>query len=175
VASTRVFVDDAVNGDLPKLCARAGVPTDSVLRIDKPVGGLGAVWLLLLLLGPFGALAILGLLLFGAGRERLTVRIPYSRTADEQDRPWRSVRFVAGGVTVAALLMAMGNNWLLRNASLWVAMGAVVVALVSHSVLYFRRVDVELDGSRRWVTLSGVHPDFADAVDRQTALHRLSR
>jgi hypothetical protein len=174
VASTRVFVDDAVNGDLPKLCARAGVPTDSVLRIDKPVGGLGAVWVLLLL-GPFGALAILALLLLGTGRERLTVRLPYSREAEEQDRPWHTARFVAGGVAVAALLAAIGHNWLLRNASLSVAIAAGVVALVSHSVLYFRRVDVELDGSRRWVTLSGVHPDFADAVDKQTALHRLSR
>jgi hypothetical protein len=33
--------------------------------------------------------------------------------------------------------------------------------------LAFIRVGISLDASRRWVTLAGVHPTFAAAVERE--------
>jgi len=51
------------------------------------------------------------------------------------------------------------------------ALGAAFLlgALVLHVNVAIKAVGVSLDGSRRWVTLSGVHPDFARAVELHEA------
>ncbi len=36
-----------------------------------------------------------------------------------------------------------------------------------HGLVYRQSVGISLDGSRRWVTLSGMHPDFVQAVREQ--------
>src|SRR5579872_339974 len=83
VASTRVFVDDAVLGHLPPVCVKDGIPTSDSLVLTENVGGrtgLGIAWLLLLV-GPLGWL---GLLILSASRQSgdiLTVTLPYSEVA----------------------------------------------------------------------------------------------
>ena len=44
------------------------------------------------------------------------------------------------------------------------AMGAAAVALATEWQIGRRTVGVDLDASRRWVTLTNVHPNFARAV-----------
>lgn len=44
MAAVRVFVDDAILGRLPMVCARTGRPADVVISSTRPVGGgLGAL------------------------------------------------------------------------------------------------------------------------------------
>ena len=57
MAAVSVFVDDAIRGDLPLVCAKTGAPADLLARIRKPVGGgMGGLWLLALI-GPMGLYA----------------------------------------------------------------------------------------------------------------------
>jgi hypothetical protein len=69
MAAVRVFVDDAVLGRFPPVCAKTGMPSDGRLAVTTTVGGSGRVsapWLILLvLLGPIGwvALAVLAVAL----------------------------------------------------------------------------------------------------------------
>src|SRR4029450_2433849 len=62
MADVRVFVDDAVLGRLPDVCAKSGAPADGWLTVTETVGrsgGIATPWLLLLLiLGPLGWLAL---------------------------------------------------------------------------------------------------------------------
>ena len=44
------------------------------------------------------------------------------------------------------------------------AIGAAAVALATEWQIGRRTVGVDLDASRRWVTLTNVHPSFARAV-----------
>ena len=72
---------------------------------------------------------------------------------------------MASGVAAFAVSFAftgMGQQfvWLL------VGIGCVVAATVVGVVARRRQPRVELDASRRWVTLWGVHPDFADSYRR---------
>ena len=52
---------------------------------------------------------------------------------------------------------------------LWLALAVtfVVAAVAIHAMIHFQTVEVALDASRRWVTLSGVHPAFVRAVEDQ--------
>lgn len=164
MAATTIFIDDAVHGNLPGLCARTGVPTDALLRIEKPIGGMGAAAWLLLFLGPLGWIALFLLELLGTGRETLTVRLPYSRGVRAQERERHRARLVAGIIGLVALLNGVSSFGLLPRASLVVAVLGLGVAFVIHLVLTFLDIGIRLDASRRWVTLTGVHPDFAAAV-----------
>ncbi len=50
------------------------------------------------------------------------------------------------------------------------AVAALVVAVVSTIGTNLATVELSLDASRRWVTISSVHPDFAAAVVTDSAL-----
>ena len=64
MAAVTVFVDDAIRGDLPLVCAKTGEPTDLMIRMRQPVGGgLPAAAWLLLLLGPMGIIILVVLAL----------------------------------------------------------------------------------------------------------------
>jgi hypothetical protein len=39
VTAVDVFVDDAIRGDLPLVCAKTGEPADLLIRMRQPVGG----------------------------------------------------------------------------------------------------------------------------------------
>jgi hypothetical protein len=119
---------------------------------------------LLWFLGPPGWIAAAVLLAFASRSETLTVRLPYHPDAWRDDRRQRAFQVglvVAGGL---CLLMAMAMA-AAGQAPLWLILavscmaGAVVARLTGQ-----RDVGVSLDASRRWVTLSHVHPDFVAAT-----------
>jgi hypothetical protein len=176
MATTTVFVDDVVQGRLPTVCVRDGVPTGDQLKFAHPVGeasGLGVLWLLVLA-GPPGWIALLAL----AGRdrgERLTVVLPYSEVAYGRLVEIRRLRVggfvVAVGALVAGVLATNVMTpmppigplpWVVPGA---VAIGAVTALVVAEWRMRNERVGVEFDASRRWVTLRRVHPAFAAACD----------
>lgn len=172
MAATTVFVDDAVRGSLPPVCARTGVPTRKRLTIHEDLtGGLGAAWVLLF----FGPLGWLVLLLVAAARRRrtLTVRIPYSD--QELDRyvrtARRTVHLALGTGALLLACLAAGFGLALSDPAPLVAAGLVVlgvggIAVIVNGTLARRLVvGIDLDASGRWVTLSGVHPAFAAACD----------
>ena len=96
MAAVSVFVDDAIRGDLPLMCAKTGEPADLKIRMRQPVGMFPLLWL-------------------AAG----------------------AAFFVAAGAF----------TWMLWRQS----------------------ISVSIDVTRRWVTFTGVHPAFVEAVQRQEA------
>jgi hypothetical protein len=172
VAEVKVFVDDAVLGRLPDVCARDGVLAYGRLTCRSPVGGAshaGVLWLLLLLAGPIGW--IVAAVLAGRGGEELTVEVPYSDRAYDRMRAHRALRVTGllvllGGLVGVYLLDA---NIALSDVGLGLALLLPIGGLVAYVAGAYRmwreRVEVRLDGSRRWVTLANVHPDFGRACD----------
>jgi hypothetical protein len=175
MASVEVFVDDAVRGLLPHVCAKTGARADGKLRVEQARGGMGAGWLLVFL-GPLGWL-VLVVLAVTTRRESLTLRLPYSAEAVDRELRLVHARFAA---ISAAAVFAIGGVVVdvspLRELFAVAAIATLVVAAIAHVCLAWVRVTIRLDASRRWVTLSGVHPAFAiavkerDAVDRRAAL-----
>lgn len=170
MAVVSVFVDDAIRGDLPRVCVRTGEPADLTIRMQRPVGGglSGALWLLLLL-GPPGWVAFFVVSLLGPGTEYLTVQVPMTTAAYQRNAARARLRSGAMGVAVATTLLALIRPgpfpalWLVLTAGLLVTAIALQVTIRSHAV------GVHLDASRRWVTLANVHPGFVAAVERQEA------
>ncbi len=168
-----VFVDDAVLGHLPPLCVKDGVPTTDRLTLTQDVAGstgLGLAWLLLLA-GPLGWLGLFVLGFSRRGADYLTVTLPYSEPAYERVRRTTTVRrraaFVLAGATlsaVVALLPRTTDSRLLAAVLAVIAAAALVKVLIESFHLRRLAVPVVLDASRRWVTLYGVHPRFAQAV-----------
>ena len=165
MASVTVFVDDAVLGRFPPVCAYTGNETRRLARVDAQVGRPPPLVWLLLVGGPPGW-ALLVVLLVCWRTERLLVKVPYSDAALERDRRRRRVRWGSLAVALFALAMAMTGASLLPKVWLAIALAAALATLVSHALLYFDGVDVDLDASRRWVTIRGVHDSFAAAVAR---------
>jgi hypothetical protein len=166
------------------VCAKTGMPSDGRLAVTTTVGGSGrgSPWLILLvLLGPVGwvALAVLAVALPDR-TERLTVEVPWTTAADERLRSARTRRtlmygIVATGIVglVAAVALPVGPvvgsgaqlAGLLVLGALAVALvGGFLAALAAERAVARWTIGVELDGSRRWVTLDGVHPGFVAAV-----------
>jgi hypothetical protein len=174
VAETLVFVDDAMLGRFPSICVIDGVPTVDRLAVTRPVGGdtgLGIAWVLLLL-GPLGWIGLLIFAAVGRGREQLTIEVPFSEDAYrrmQSARRWRNVAVVVLCVTVVAALVSNargGFDGKVLAAALAVVAVTLLVEAVVNTVRYRRTtVTFELDGSRRWLHLYGVHPWFVDAVE----------
>jgi hypothetical protein len=175
MAEATVFVDEAVLGTLPQICVKEGVPTTDSLIISTQVGGrsgIGIGWLLLLA-GPLGWLGLFILALSRHPSDMLTVRLPFSEVAHRGMKSARRGCWFAGlasfGFFVLALFALSQSSRLLAA-----IIGVVcVLALVRWVMGLFRlraaSVIVDLDASRRWVTLSRVHPAFVESVlqDRQ--------
>jgi hypothetical protein len=169
-------VDRAVQGHLPGVCVVDGVDTRDTLAVRHEVGDgarLGVAWLLLL----FGPLGWIGLLLVAASKsgraEALTVRLPYSAAA--RGRLWAARRqrnlgyaLVAAAAVVAVAVVVAGLWAPFATVALAAAAGALAVGATELVRAWWRlaglRVGVELDASRRWVTLRAVHPRFAAAL-----------
>lgn len=177
MAAVTVFVDDAVLGRLPYLCAKTGAPGEGLLTIHHPVGGqtrLG-IWWLLLLAGPLGWLALMFLMWTTADNgETLTIQVPWTETAQhdhDQARERRRNRWLVslGLVLAAGVASGIGSEVELAGemtAVLLIVAAVFGVAAVVGSLAVDRTaIGVQLDASRRWVTLRGVHPDFAHAVE----------
>jgi hypothetical protein len=176
MAQVTVFVDDVVLGRLPPLCIKEGIPTGDRLTVRDASGGpgFGAAWLLVLL-GPIGWFVLLYLSL--AGRGGVTGRLPFSEfayrrlvVAQRMQTVWIVAAIVVGLLAFVGLAIHSPASMAAAIALGAATVGAVVkVALQTRQV---RRAEVHLvlDASRRWVTIHGVHPDFAAAVaDRPTA------
>lgn len=185
MAAVTVFVDDAVGGNLPGICAKSGEPTTRHLTITEDMtGSLGALWLAV----PFGPVGWLILVLVAASRRRskLTVRLPYST----QVLGWytsavRQMLWCLGGTVVALglCIAAPAAIPIVDGSTAWIAAMAVFGAgAVATTVCRWRGqrllVGLSLDASGRWVTLHKVHPAFAEActvaerrrsADRRTA------
>ena len=179
MADVLVFVDDAVRGTLPGICAKDGVPTSDGLTLRTELGdraGMGVAWLLLFA-GPLGWLALLLISASRGGRrEVLSVQVPMSEPAYQRRRAAQRLQnlwlagAVVGAVVVLASLASSGGSPLGR-ALAFLAIGVVAVSVVgliaNEARLRRERIVIDLDASRRWVTLGGVHPDFVAACQAQ--------
>jgi hypothetical protein len=182
MAQAVVFVDDAVRGDLPPVCAKTGESTWDHLVTTAPVGnggGLGAAWLLIL----FGPIGWLVLLVYASTRsgETLTVKLPYADAAYEEltraIRTRRNCVLGAGGLFIGALLLATLQTFTARAAAVALAVVGLglVVSAISETIRMRRAsVRVELDASRRWVTLSRISDELAEAIRRSDSERDLS-
>lgn len=182
MAEVTVFVDDAVLGTLPAVCAKDGIPTGDRLKIRDEMGdraGLGVAWLLLLA-GPLGWLGLLIISTSRSGRgETLTVEVPMSEPAYQRLRAARRMRRyacivgVAGGAVAVAMLLqsasagAAGPWQALALIGAVAVLGAIVALYATDGRIRRALVGIDLDASRRWVTLSGVHPAFVAACRAQ--------
>ncbi|HTJ76860.1 MAG TPA: hypothetical protein VL337_16000 [Acidimicrobiales bacterium] len=171
MAAVAVFVDDAIRGDLPAVCARTGEPADLQVRIRQSVGG-GIPWYvwLLFFLGPLGVGAFVLAALSAPGTEYLTVRVPRTRASFDRERQLGLWRLTALGT--GAAVPFLGAFGLHTSPELWlaVAVGCFLAAGALTWALWRRSIGVGIDASRRWVTLSNVHPAFAAAVQRRESL-----
>jgi hypothetical protein len=176
MATVEVFVDNAVRGPLPSVCAKTGVPSDGKLRIEQTTGGLGLGWLLIFL-GPVGWI---GLFLWACLTSRsgvLTVRLPYSDAAVDHEWHLRRIRFRAAALALLGFGLALAIRSEPATAVAVVAVvatGGLLVSLVAHIRLMTVRIGVRLDASRRWVTLTHVHPEFARAVERHSSAENVT-
>jgi len=177
MAQVTVFVDDAVRGTLPGVCVKDGVATTDSITVQDELGdraGLGVAWLLLLL-GPLGWIGLLFMLGSRGGRgEVLTIHVPMSEVAFHRLRAARRVRAVAATVVIVASVMAFWSAATPTDGGLTtakvvaltsvvvLAIGLVVLLIADHRARH-GTVGVDLDASRRWVTLLDVHPAFVAA------------
>ena len=168
MAAVSVFADDAILGNLPLVCAKTGEPADFMVGMRRSIGGgiPGWVWFLLVL-GPVGVVALLLAACFAPAQEYLTVRIPETEASLQRERQlerWRLAALGAGVFLPFLGILVVGTFpllWLAFGGAFFVAAGALTW------MLWRQSIGVSIDVTRRWVTLSGVHPAFAEAVERQ--------
>ncbi len=167
MATVAVFVDDAVRGRLPRICVETGLPAEGRLVVEQSRGGIGFAWLLILL-GPIGWIALVVVAAL-ARRETLLVQLPYSEVAVDRERRLRRMRLagilVAACSAIAAPISDRDATSAMPALFVIVAIVAAVFALVQHAQIVWTRVGIRIDASRRWVTLSRVHPEFARVVE----------
>src|SRR5690606_3008330 len=122
-----VFVDDAVLGRFPRVCAATGRPSDGWLTVRHEVGRSGRVstpvLLLLVVVGPVGWAVRLFLALAAPARtEELVVQVPWTGDTQQEVSRLRGRRFtawmLAAAGAVAGLMLVAGGA------------GAVAVALL---------------------------------------------
>jgi hypothetical protein len=181
MAEVTVFVDDAVRGRLPGICAKDGTPTTDRLRVHERMGtesGLGVAWLLLLA-GPLGWLGLVLVATMRGRTEVLSAELPYSEPAYLRmvaaRRSHRTTALIATLSLLVLLLAAIlpfgpsGGLLLLAMLVLVACIGGFFTWAASRR-LSESTVGVSLDASRRWVTLSRVHPAFAAAAMEHTSI-----
>lgn len=173
MAEVTVFVDAAVLGTLPPVCVKEGSATHDRLTIDSEISGgagLGVAWVLVLF-GPIGWVGLIAIALMRRPSDLLTVRLPFSEHAYQRYRLARRMRrtwFIGAFVlAVVALVSDRALHPLGAFAGVLLglcALGSFVGGLVEWHGVRSATVGVELDASRRWVTLTRVHPAFAQAA-----------
>ena len=178
MTSAKVFVDDAVMGRLPQVCAKDGTPTGSRLRIVTEVGRstrFGILWLLLLA-GPPGWIVVALLYAWDPG-ERLAVEVPLSDPSYDRFTQARRQRRLGSACAVAAVALAFvlifwnGGGPPAAVLMFGAIFGAAASYVAADRRLTKASIGVDLDASRRWVTLRRVHPDFAAARRDQVSSH----
>ena len=186
MASAQVFIDAAVRGRLPDVCVKDGVPAHgSRVLLTREIGRsnrLGILWLLLFL-GPIGWIVLL-FLATGDRGERLTVKLPLSEEAHERQvaatrRRNIGVTSSIGAGVILLLLAAYGGLGELAGVVAVLGLAAIALAVVRAMVGEVRieqtKVGIDLDASRRWLTVTRVHPAFAAACAEQEAEQATTR
>jgi hypothetical protein len=173
VERVRVFVDEAVLGNFPPVCVKDGVRTTDRLTVTQPIGAGPLSWAwLLVFLGPVGWILLLVLAAVArGGGEVLTVELPWSETVYRRAVHARRYRRTGALATVVLATVALvvhshpaPASGLLVFCLVALATAALAVTVVATVRLARERVTVDLDASRRWVTIGRVHPAFAQAV-----------
>ena len=178
MANVTVFVDDAVVGNLPAVCVIDGIVTPDRLVVRQQVGGragLGVAWLLILA-GPLGWLGLAVIALVRQSADYLIVTLPYSENAQLRRVQAERARLRATVVMVSAFILAFvafvqksGGYDLVALGLAAFGVGALI-SLVMHAIrIQHLSVQLRLDASRRWVTLCGVDPEFALAVEQRAS------
>ncbi len=158
-----MFVDRVVTGDLPMVCAKTGAPAAGKVRTSTSVRSLGWAWLLVFA-GPPGWLALL--IVQWIGSEQFEGRVPMSQeTFDRIQRRTRGAWIALAGA-LASLVLAV---WLQFPGLISLFALGLVAFLILLAGASWGSVDLKLDASRRWVTITGAHPDFAAAVRADAA------
>ena len=175
MADVVVFVDDYVQGTLPDVCVMTGESTTSTLVNHTPIDRPSPGWYVLILLGPIGWLILLAVVI-GSHRSTLTGSIPMTQTAYQRIAPPRWWPYVAAGAGVGGI-GSLATGYFAPAEMLGAALTGSLVCLTAWLAIRAlrdrRAPSVALDASRRWVTLRGVHPAFAAAVDpTRTHQHR---
>lgn len=168
MASVRVFVDDAVNGDLPHVCVYSGMPADVSVSMAVSVGAPHDWRWLLLFFGPIGWLIFA---FTGPSRETLIIELPFASEVVNERRQHAWTRFAA---FVGALAL-FGAGFLTASYWLWIwipALVLVIVAVRAHLKVARLEVGVGLDASRRWVTLTNVHETFIASLPHKDREYR---
>ena len=178
MANVTVFVDDAVLGNLPSVCVIEGVTTADKLTFRQPVGGrtgLGVAWLLVLA-GPLGWLGLVVIASFRQSADYLTVTLPYSekvqslRVKAERTRLTATVAMLVAVVLAFVALIQRSSRYDLVALGLACIGVGALYSFVMHTIrVHHLSIQLELDASRRWLTLCGVNPEFALAVERRAS------
>jgi hypothetical protein len=173
MAAVTVFVDDAIRGELPLVCAKTGAPADLKVRVRQSVGGgiPGVVWFLLFL-GPLGIVALVLAAVLARGPEYLTVRIPETEESFTSERQLERWRLGALGAGVLVPIYAAFRPIMFPHLALVLTVAFFVAAGALTVMLWRQSVGVSIDVTRRWVTLTNVHPHFADAVNSRVTKAR---
>lgn len=178
MADVVVFVDDAVRGTLPSVCVKSGVATGDRLKVTRSVGngtGLGVAWLLILF-GPLGWVGLGVIALVRSPADRLGVLLPFSAASYQRlayaRRMLRIWVTITGLLSCAAIVLlgfhSTGTEAFAVISGIFSLVAFVLLCLASRRLSY-SRVGIMLDGSRRWVTISGAHPAFVEAAAAQVA------
>ncbi len=167
-----VFVDDYVTGALPPLCVLSGTPANATITFRSSVNATSPAAWLLVLLGPLGWV-VLAYLVLRSDRRRLVGELPIVRTQWEHLRSVKHAGWALAGAALALFVLASA----LPNGGPTVVfivpgVAALVAALAIYVWLPFQWPTISLDASGRWVTLAGVHPDFARSVARTRTAQR---
>lgn len=162
-STVRVRLDDALVGRLPPVCAMTGDPADGYGPLVVP-RSLGLAWLLLLA-GPVGVAVLVALL--PRLRTRYVVRIPLRADVFARALRLRSTRAFAPWLGGLGVLASLGLRGLGPIAALLLVGGlaGIGAGLVAHLRLPWVLPSASADPAGRVVTLRGVHPGFAAAVE----------
>jgi hypothetical protein len=173
MAEVTVFVDDAVLGHFPPVCAVHGDAIPDVMLLSQPVGTAvpGVLWLLVLV-GPLGWLALVVISISRTRDDVLSVRLPGCESTVRSNRTARRSRMVAAlasaalGITTLAVFRSTSSGVGFAIGTLLVLATVLALAETIHEHQVCRRssVQLSLDASRRWVTIRGVHPIFKASV-----------
>jgi hypothetical protein len=143
--------------------------------MQRPVAGgiSGLALVLLLFLGPIGLAALVLLAILAPGAEYLTVQLAQAPSAFDRER--RLERSRLASLLAGVALLPMGALGVGMFPVLWLVAGLAFLgaAAALHGKVLGQRIGVTLDASRRWVTLTNVHPAFVAAVQRQESAGRL--
>jgi hypothetical protein len=145
------------------VCCMQGTKADGLapVVVAKP---LGIAWLLLLA-GPVGALVLIGL--WPRLRVRYVLRLPMSEVAFHRYQTLRARRLWLGWLGGWALVVGGLLVWVgpLGPLIMLAGAGGIVAALAAHWRLPWSTPTAICDRKGKVVTLLGVHPRFAAAVN----------